>query len=89
MRTPPLLTDFMYADGCKPKCENSLTLSIVQTPVPTGPGGAGLLFFRAKQQGQLSADAHGGVRGGQRRQPDAALCGAADYGTGRHRGAGD
>ena len=50
--------------------------SIVQTLVPPGPGGAGELLVRAEQQGQLPADAHGGLCGGKRRRADAALrCG--------------
>ena len=39
-------------------------------------GGAGELLVRAEQQGQLPADAHGGLCGGKRRRADAALrCG--------------
>ena len=30
MRTPPLLADFTHARPCKPFCENSLTLPLVQ-----------------------------------------------------------
>lgn len=41
-----------------------------------GPGGAGFLLLRAKQQGELPANDHSRLRGGQRRQADAAPCGA-------------
>lgn len=41
-----------------------------------GPGGAGFLLLRAKQQGELPANDHSRLRSGQRRQAGAAPCGA-------------
>ena len=67
--------------GCSPP-------AIVQTLVPTGASGAGQLFLRTEQQGQLSADAHGCMCRGQRRQSYAALCGAEDSGAGWYGAAG-
>ena len=69
-------------------CFVSTTLTIVQTLVPAGSGGAGQLLLRTEQQGQLSADAHGCMRRGQRRQSYAALCGAEDSGAGWYGVAG-
>ena len=34
MRTPPLLADFTHTRACKPFCEKSLTLPIVDLPFP-------------------------------------------------------